>query len=87
MANGCLQKPKLPGIEGITAFRGRAFHTSRWDYDYTGSDLATLSDKRVGIIGAGASYVASYRDCDALIWVELPRSEEGMRVSQSSATS
>jgi cation diffusion facilitator CzcD-associated flavoprotein CzcO len=57
MANGYLQKPKLPGIEGITAFRGHAFHTSRWDYDYTGSDLAKLSDKRVGIIGTGATAI------------------------------
>ena len=48
MANGYLQKPKLPGIEGIMAFGGHAFHTSRWDYDYTGTDLAKLSDKRVG---------------------------------------
>ncbi len=57
MANGYLQKPKLPGIEGITAFGGHAFHTSRWDYDYTGSDLAKLSDKRVGIIGTGATAI------------------------------
>jgi cation diffusion facilitator CzcD-associated flavoprotein CzcO len=57
MANGYLQKPKLPGIEGITTFRGRAFHTSRWDYDYTGPDLAMLSDKRVGIIGTGATAI------------------------------
>ena len=57
MANGYLQKPKLPGIDGITAFRGHAFHTSRWDYDYTGSDLAKLSDKRVGIIGTGATAI------------------------------
>src|SRR5262249_55038472 len=28
MANGYLQKPKLPGIEGITAFEGHAFHTN-----------------------------------------------------------
>ena len=57
MANGYLQKPKLPGIEGIGTFRGHAFHTSRWDYDYTGSDLAKLSDKRVGIIGTGATAI------------------------------
>jgi cation diffusion facilitator CzcD-associated flavoprotein CzcO len=57
MANGYLQKPKLPGIEGITAFGGHAFHTSRWDYDYTGSDLAKLSGKRVGIIGTGATAI------------------------------
>jgi len=57
MANGYLQKPKLPGIEGITAFQGHAFHTSRWDYDYTGPDLAKLWDKRVGIIGTGATAI------------------------------
>ena len=57
MSNGYLQKPKLPGIDGITAFGGHAFHTSRWDYDYTGDDLAKLSDKRVGIIGTGATAI------------------------------
>ena len=57
MANGYLQKPKLPGIEGIMSFTGHTFHTSRWDYDYTGSDLAGLADKRVGIIGTGATAI------------------------------
>ncbi|MGZ8746793.1 MAG: flavin-containing monooxygenase [Mycobacterium sp.] len=57
MANGYLQKPKLPGIEGIMAFEGHTFHTSRWDYDYTGPDLAKLADKRVGIIGTGATAI------------------------------
>jgi cation diffusion facilitator CzcD-associated flavoprotein CzcO len=57
MANGYLQKPKLPGIEGISGYRGHTFHTSRWDYDYTGVDLAKLSDKRVGIIGTGATAI------------------------------
>jgi cation diffusion facilitator CzcD-associated flavoprotein CzcO len=57
MANGYLQKPKLPGIEGIMAFEGHTFHTSRWDYDYTGSDLAKLADKRVGIVGTGATAI------------------------------
>ena len=57
MANGYLQKPKLPGIPGITDFRGHTFHTSRWDYDYTGADLAKLADKRVGIIGTGATAI------------------------------
>ena len=57
MANGYLQKPKLPGIAGIMDFRGHAFHTSRWDYDYTGGDLAKLADKRVGIIGTGATAI------------------------------
>ncbi|SRX96010.1 monooxygenase [Phenylobacterium zucineum HLK1] [Mycobacterium shimoidei] len=57
MANGYLQKPKLPGIPGITSFGGHAFHTSRWDYQYTGDDLAKLADKRVGIVGTGATAI------------------------------
>jgi cation diffusion facilitator CzcD-associated flavoprotein CzcO len=57
MANGYLQKPKLPGIVGITDFTGHAFHTSRWDYAYTGAGLENLADKRVGIIGTGATSI------------------------------
>jgi cyclohexanone monooxygenase len=61
MASGPLHRPKLPGIDGITTFEGHTFHTSRWDYDYTGgtSDggLDRLADKRVGIIGTGATAV------------------------------
>jgi cation diffusion facilitator CzcD-associated flavoprotein CzcO len=57
VANGYLQKPKLPGIDGITNFTGHTFHTSRWDYEYTGSDLSGLSDKRVGIVGTGATAI------------------------------
>jgi cyclohexanone monooxygenase len=61
MAVGFLEKPKLPGIPGIEQFEGRAFHTARWDYGYTGGDergnLERLRDKRVGIIGTGASAV------------------------------
>jgi len=57
MSNGYLQKPKLPGIPGVGSFAGHTFHTSRWDYDYTGRDLELLADKRVGIIGTGATAV------------------------------
>lgn len=57
MANGYLQKPKLPGIPGISDFGGHAFHTSRWDYRYTGDNLKQLVDKRVGIIGTGATAI------------------------------
>jgi len=61
LANGFLQKPKLPGIPGVGTFAGHAFHTSRWDYAYTGGDasgnLSALRDKRVGIIGTGATAV------------------------------
>jgi cyclohexanone monooxygenase len=61
MANGPLSRPKLPGIPGINDYQGHTFHTSRWDYAYTGGDsfgnLTNLKDKRVGIIGTGATAV------------------------------
>ncbi|HTQ13682.1 MAG TPA: NAD(P)/FAD-dependent oxidoreductase [Rhizomicrobium sp.] len=61
MANGPLHRPKLPGIPGVESYKGHAFHTSRWDYDYTGGDssggLDRLKDKTVGIIGTGATAV------------------------------
>ncbi|WP_419946556.1 flavin-containing monooxygenase [Candidatus Poriferisodalis sp.] len=56
-ANGTLSKPKLAVISGMERFSGHSFHTSRWDYDYTGADLENLADKRVGIIGTGATAV------------------------------
>lgn len=62
MGTGPLQRPKLPGIEGIETFAGHTFHTSRWDYDFTGGDpsgapMTKLADQRVGIIGTGATAV------------------------------
>jgi cation diffusion facilitator CzcD-associated flavoprotein CzcO len=62
MGTGPLHVPKLPGIPGIGSFAGHSFHTSRWDYDYTGGDplgapLDKLADKRVAIIGTGATSV------------------------------
>jgi cyclohexanone monooxygenase len=62
MGTGPLHVPKLPGIPGIEDFKGHSFHTSRWDYEYTGGDnkgapLHKLRDKKVGIIGTGATGV------------------------------
>jgi cyclohexanone monooxygenase len=61
MANGPLHRPKLPGIPGVESFKGHSFHTTRWDYAYTGGDpsggLTGLADKRVGVIGTGATAV------------------------------
>ena len=58
---GLLTNAKLPGIPGIENFEGHSFHTSRWDYGYTGGDqtgnLTGLSDKRVGIIGTGSTAI------------------------------
>jgi cation diffusion facilitator CzcD-associated flavoprotein CzcO len=62
MGTGPLHVPKLPGLPGIDEFEGHSFHTSRWDYSYTGGDalgapMTNLADKRVGIIGTGATSV------------------------------
>ena len=62
MGTGPLHMPKLPGVPGIDDFQGHAFHTSRWDYRYTGGDpagapLDRLGDKRVALIGTGATAV------------------------------
>jgi cation diffusion facilitator CzcD-associated flavoprotein CzcO len=61
MSSGPLNRPKLPAIPGIEGFKGHTFHTSRWDYEYTGGDttggLHKLGDKRVGIIGTGATAI------------------------------
>ena len=51
LANGILTTPRLARIEGMETFEGDAFHTSRWDYN------VDLKDKRVGIIGTGATAV------------------------------
>ncbi|MFT3853801.1 MAG: NAD(P)/FAD-dependent oxidoreductase [Ilumatobacteraceae bacterium] len=56
-ANGTLAKPRLAIIDGMDRFEGTSFHTSRWDYDFTGAHLEKLHDKVVGIIGTGASAV------------------------------
>ena len=60
-APGGLHRPKIPSIPGEETFEGHSFHTSRWDFDFTGGDsrgdLARLADKRVGIVGSGASAV------------------------------
>lgn len=58
-SSGTLTQPKLPGIPGIETFRGHTFHTSRWDYGYTGGTpdggLTGLADKRVAVVGTGAT--------------------------------
>ncbi|MGI9344633.1 MAG: flavin-containing monooxygenase [Gammaproteobacteria bacterium] len=63
VSNGVLHVPKLPKIANLEQFAGKHFHTSRWDYNYTGGDingnLHRLKDKTVGIIGTGATAVQS----------------------------
>lgn len=62
LACGVLNMPKLPGIPGINQFKGKVFHTARWDYAYTGGShsnpvLDNLRDKSVGIVGTGATSI------------------------------
>ena len=62
MGTGPFNRPKLPGIPGFETFRGHLFHTARWDYDYTGGNyrgdrMTKLTEKRVGVIGTGATAV------------------------------
>ncbi|MFC5953479.1 flavin-containing monooxygenase [Streptomyces pratens] len=58
-STGTLSTPKLPGIPGVQDFKGHTFHTSRWDYAYTGGTpdggMTGLADKRVGVVGTGAT--------------------------------
>ena len=62
-ATGPVHRPKLPGIPGISDFKGHTFHTARWNYDYTGGDhnggLTRLADKRVAVIGTGCTAIQS----------------------------
>jgi cyclohexanone monooxygenase len=59
MCQGPYNRPKMPGIPGITDFKGHTFHAARWDYSYTGGDVSggldKLADKRVAVIGTGAT--------------------------------
>lgn len=50
-AGGFVQRAKLPDIEGLADFSGPAMHTATWDRD------VDLRDKRVAVIGTGASGV------------------------------
>jgi len=62
MALGPINTPKLPAVPGLDTFGGKAFHTARWDYLYTGGGqeqpvLDKLADKTVAIVGTGASAI------------------------------
>jgi cation diffusion facilitator CzcD-associated flavoprotein CzcO len=50
-ATGVLHHPRVPDIDGLDTFAGRAFHSSRWDHD------APIDGARVGIIGNGSTGV------------------------------
>ena len=92
-ASGPLNRPKLPGIPGIQSFKGHMFHTSRWDYAYSGGDnrggMTKLADKRVAVIGTGATgiqcvpYIA--RDAKHLYVVQRTPSNVDVRGNRPTA--
>ena len=59
--SGIFSRPQLPGIPGIEDYEGCSFHSARWNYDFTGgspdSAMDRLHDKKVGIIGTGATAI------------------------------
>lgn len=46
---GQLNRPYYPNLPGLEGFRGKTFHSARWDHGYD------LAGKRVAVIGNGAS--------------------------------
>lgn len=50
-ATGVLHHPNMPHIEGMESFRGRLFHSARWDHS------VSLEGKRIGVIGNGSTGV------------------------------
>ena len=72
MSNGPLNRPKLPGIPGIDSFKGHTFHTSRWDYEYTGGDTTGICISFA--TSAWPSSVPARRRCNACRISRRPRS-------------
>ncbi len=48
---GPITEPSMPKVKGIEGFKGKMFHSARWDHDYD------LKGKRVAVIGTGASAI------------------------------
>ncbi|ENV33791.1 flavin-containing monooxygenase [Acinetobacter gerneri] len=48
---GPITEPSMPKLKGIETFKGEMFHSARWNHDYD------LTDKRVAVIGTGASAI------------------------------
>jgi cyclohexanone monooxygenase len=82
--SGIFNRPQLPGVPGIADFEGHAFHTARWDYEYTGGSpsdptLTGLKGKRVAVFGTGTTALQ--------VIPEVARHAEHLTVFQRTPTS
>ena len=90
--SGIFDRPQLPGIPGIDSFDGAIFHSARWDYAYTGGDsngdMTHLHDKRVGVIGTGATGLQIIPElaADAQELVVFQRTPIGVGVRDNGST-
>jgi cation diffusion facilitator CzcD-associated flavoprotein CzcO len=50
-ATGSLSEPTIPDFPGLEQFRGKVFHSARWEHGFD------LTSKRVCVVGTGASAV------------------------------
>ncbi|MGW1027933.1 flavin-containing monooxygenase [Streptomyces sp. NPDC002577] len=61
LGSGTLDNPSIPDVPGLDEYQGHVFHSSRWDYGYTGGSerggLVKLAGKRVAVIGTAASSI------------------------------
>lgn len=62
VVSGIFTAARVPSVPNMEDFQGHCFHTSRWDYECTGGSsaepkLTRLHDKRVGVVGTGATAV------------------------------
>jgi cyclohexanone monooxygenase len=48
---GPLHEPRIPALPGLERFKGKVFHSARWDHDYD------LAGKRVAVVGTGSSAI------------------------------
>jgi cation diffusion facilitator CzcD-associated flavoprotein CzcO len=60
-AAGPLSEPAVPGLAGLEAFTGTAFHSARWRHDHD------LSGRRVAVVGTGASAVQFIPEIQPLV--------------------
>ncbi|MCH9731195.1 MAG: NAD(P)/FAD-dependent oxidoreductase [Actinomycetia bacterium] len=93
-ANGPLNKPQLPRVRGLGDFEGTVFHTSRWNYAYTGGGpdghLEGLRDKRVAVVGTGATAIQAIpflaQDAEQLFVIQRTPSVVGARDNRRTDT-